>query len=201
MQTMDIPPVRHQTQAVTATAGVSRRRILGAAAMAAMAGVSGAWPELAVAAYTARLWPVGKPTPEFALTDLEGKAWTLAALRGKPVLLNFWASWCEPCRTEMPSLELLATRHERAGLTVLAVNYRETLPVVQHFLDVQPVSLPILLDREGETTAAWTLRVFPTSVLIDRSGTPRHQVMGGLDWLGADAAALLLPLLARDRAA
>ena len=205
MQAMDIPHARHSTQAATASAVMSRRRVLDGAAVALLAGFSAAWPEQAMAAYTARPWPAGKPTPEFALTDLEGKAWTLAALRGKPVLLNFWASWCEPCRTEMPSLELLATRHERAGLTVLAVNYRESLPAVQRFLDVQPVSLPILLDREGETAAMWTPRVFPTTVLIDRSGKPRHQVMGGLDWLGIDAAALLLPLLLplppRDRAA
>lgn len=205
MQVMDIPHARHSTQAVGAFAVMSRRRLLGAAAMTGLAGVLGAWPKPAMAAHTARPWPAGKPTPEFALTDLEGKVWTLATLRGKPVLLNFWASWCEPCRTEMPSLELLATRHERAGLTVLAVNYREALPAVQRFLDVQPVSLPILLDREGDTTAAWTPRVFPTTVLIDRSGMPRHQVMGGLDWLGADAAALLLPLLLplppRDRTA
>ena len=201
MQAMDIPPARPPTQAEIASAGVSRRRVLGGAAVAALAGFSVTWPEQAVAAHTARPWPAGKPTPEFALTDLEGKVWTLAALRGKPVLLNFWASWCEPCRTEMPSLELLATRHERVGLTVLAVNYREGRPAIQRFLGLQPVSLPILLDREGDAAAAWTPRVFPTTVLIDRRGTPRHQVMGGLDWLGADAAALVLPLLGRDRSA
>ena len=201
MQTMDIPPARHPIQAETAPAGMSRRLVLGGAAVAALAGLSAAWPVQAAAAHTARPWPAGKPTPEFALTDLEGKVWTLAALRGKPVLLNFWASWCEPCRTEMPSLERLATRHERAGLTVLAVNYREALPAIQRFLGVQPVSLPILLDREGDAAAAWTPRVFPTTVLIDRRGTPRQQVLGGLDWLGADAAALVLPLLGRDRPA
>ena len=114
---------------------------------------------------------------------------------GRPVLLNFWASWCEPCRTEMASLELLATRHERAGLVVLAVNYLESPTAIRRFLDVQPVSLPILLDTEGAAAAAWTPRVFPTTVLVDRGGVPLHQVLGDLDWLGPDARALVEPLV------
>lgn len=152
-------------------------------------------------AHVVRPWPAGKPTPAFALSDTEGKAWSLEALQGKPLLLNFWASWCEPCRTEMPSLELLATRHERAGLVVLAINYQEALPAIRRFLELQPVSLPILLDPDGATAAAWTPRVFPATVLVDRSGVPRAQVLGGLDWLGADARALVEPLLARPKVA
>ena len=160
-----------------------------------------AWPGPARAAHVVRPWPPGKPTPALALTDMDGKAWTMEALRGKVVVLNFWASWCEPCRTEMPSLEQLATRHERAGLTVLAVNFQEALSAIKRFLDVQPVSLPILLDRDGAAAAAWTPRVFPTTVLIDRHGTPRTQVLGDLDWLGADARLLIEPLLARLKTA
>ena len=152
-------------------------------------------------AHVVRPWPAGKPTPAFALSDTEGKAWSLEALQGKPLLLNFWASWCEPCRTEMPSLELLATRHERAGLVVLAVNYQEALPAIRRFLELQPVSLPILLDPDGATAAAWTPRVFPATVLVDRLGVPRVQVLGGLDWLGAEARALVEPLLARPKVA
>jgi len=160
-----------------------------------------ALPSLARAAHVVRPWPAGKPTPALALTDLEGKAWSLAALKGRPVVLNFWASWCEPCRAEMPSLELLATRHERAGLAVLAVNYKEALPTIQRFLDVLPFSLPILLDRDGDAAGAWTPRVFPTTVLIDRSGMPRQSVIGELDWMAGDANELLAPLLAPGRAA
>jgi thiol-disulfide isomerase/thioredoxin len=181
-------------------------RAMGAAALGNLGWIAAARAEPpraepARAAHVVRPWPAGKPTPAFALTDLDGKAWTLEAFQGKPVLLNFWASWCEPCRTEMPSLELLATRHERAGLVVLAVNYQETLPTIKRFLDVQPVSLPILLDPDGVAAAAWTPRVFPATVLIDRLGVPRTQVLGGLDWLGADARALVEPLLARPRVA
>jgi thiol-disulfide isomerase/thioredoxin len=189
MHGMDTSATPGRVVAVTPPA-VTRRCVLGLAAAAAWS-----WPGIAGAAHVVRPWPAGKATPEFALTDLDGKTWTLAGLQGKPVLLNFWASWCAPCRAEMPSLELLATRHERAGLIVLAVNYQEALPAIRRFLEVQPVSLPILLDRDGAASAAWTPRVFPTTVLIDRSGAPRTQVLGDLDWLGADARSLIEPLL------
>ena len=173
---------------------VSRRQVL---RLSLAATVAAALPGAARAAHLVRAWPEGKTAPGFMLTDLDGKTWSLAALKGQPVMLNFWASWCEPCRSEMPSLELLATRHERAGLVVLAVNYQEEASVIKRFLDLLPFSLPILLDRDGAATAAWTPRVFPTTVLIDRSGTPRHSVLGDLDWMGAEARELVDPLVRR----
>ena len=170
----------------------SRRQVLGLS-LAALAAAT--VPGAARAAYVVRAWPEGKAAPALELSDMDGKAWSLSALKGQPVMLNFWASWCEPCRAEMPSLELLATRHERAGLLVLAVNYKETAPVIKRFFDMRPFSLPILLDRDGAAAAAWTPRVFPTTVLIDRHGTPRHSVLGDLDWMGPAARELIEPLL------
>ena len=178
--------------------GTTRRQAL--AVTLAAAGTL-AWPLAARAAHVVRPWPAGRPAPALDLTDLDGKVWTLAALKGRPVLLNFWASWCEPCRAEMPSLELLATRHEKAGLAILSVNYQEPLPTIRRFLEMLPFSLPILLDRDGDAASAWTPRVFPTTVLIDRSGTPRSSVIGELDWMGDTARALVEPLLARPRTA
>jgi thiol-disulfide isomerase/thioredoxin len=177
---------RHQGRAAT------RRQVLtGGLAAAAAFG----WPGGARAEAVVRPWPAAKPTPPLDLTDLDGKAWTLAALKGRPVVLNFWASWCEPCRAEMPSLELLATRHEKAGLQVLSVNVREPLPTIRRFLELLPFSLPILLDRDGDAASAWTPRVYPTTVLIDRGVVARSSVIGELDWMGAAAAALVEPLL------
>lgn len=190
------------TPAAASDESVTRRRALGMAVGAAAGAV--VWPRSARAARAAHIvrpWPAGKPTPVLGLADLDGKTWTLQPLLGKVLVLNFWASWCEPCRTEMPSLELLATRHERAGLVVLTVNYREALPAIRRFLELQPVSLPILLDPDGDAAAAWTPRVFPTTVLIDRKGRPHLQVLGELDWLGAEARALVEPLLVRPRSA
>jgi thiol-disulfide isomerase/thioredoxin len=187
MQNMDFPGPRR----------TSRRRALGLSLAGAAALLL---PGLARAAHVVRPWPVGKPTPALALNDLDGKAWTLESQRGHAVLLNFWASWCEPCRSEMPSLELLATRDEKAGLVVLSVNYQEPLPTIKRFLDTLPFSLPILLDRDGDAASTWTPRVFPTTVLIDRDGKPRNSVIGELDWMGADARALIEPLLAAHKA-
>lgn len=174
--------------------GPTRRRLLLGAMCAAA-------PRLARAAYVVRPWPADKAAPKLGLADLDGKTWDLAALKGKAVMLNFWASWCEPCRAEMPSLELLATRHERDGLAVLSVNYQEAAPVIKRFLEVLPISLPILLDRDGAATGAWTDKVFPTTVLIDRNGLPRQQVLGDLDWMGPVAADLVKPLLLRSKPA
>jgi thiol-disulfide isomerase/thioredoxin len=177
----------------------TRRRALGVSLATAAAL---AMPGFARAAHVMRPWPADKPVPPFGLNDIDGKAWTLAALKGRPLVLNFWASWCEPCRAEMPSLELLATRHERAGLAVLSVNYKEPVATIKRFLNALPFSLPILLDSDGEATSAWTPRVFPTTVLIDRSGMPRTLVIGELDWMGGAAREIVEPLLlARPRSA
>ena len=188
MQGMDFPRLGRTT----------RRRLVGGS-LAAVAAL--ALPGMARAAHVVRPWPATKPAPALALTDIDGKAWTLAGLKGHPVMLNFWASWCEPCRAEMPSLELLATRHERAGLIVLAVNYKEALPKIRRFLEVLPFSLPILLDTDGDAASAWTPRVFPTTVLIGRDGVPRQSVIGELDWMDGTARELVEPLLVQARAA
>ncbi len=179
--------------------GQTTRRAVLASALAAAAALGA--PGSARAAHTVRPWPAGRPTPALALTDLEGKAWSLAGLKGRAVVLNFWASWCEPCRAEMPSLERLARRHERAGLVVLSVNYQETAPKIRQFLEQLPLSLPILLDRDGEAAGAWTPRVFPTTVLVDRDGQARASVIGELDWSGDTARALVAPLLTPQRVA
>jgi len=198
MQRMDVAGPRVNETADAKPESATRRRVLGTAAAVA---AWWAWPSEAKDAHVVRPWPVGKPTPRFALAGLDGTDWNLPALRGKAVLLNFWASWCDPCRAEMRSLELLAARHARDGLVVLAVNFKETPEVIRNFLQVQPVSLPILLDRDGAAAAAWTPGVFPTTSLVDRHGMPRTQVLGEFDWLGAEARKLIQPLLARQKPA
>jgi thiol-disulfide isomerase/thioredoxin len=150
----------------------------------------------ASAQHIVRPWPAERPVPPLGLADLHGRTWDLAALKGRPVLLNFWATWCEPCRAEMPSLDRLARAHAAEGLAVLAVNYQEGEAKVRAFLAQTGVGLPVLFDREGEAARTWTPRVFPSTVLIDRRGRPVSTVIGEFDWGGAEAAALLKPLLA-----
>ncbi len=169
------------------------RKLLGALAAPLLA------PGLALAAHEARPWPAGKPAPALALSDVDGKAWSLAGLKGRVVVLNFWATWCEPCRAELPSLEALAARHERDGLLVLTVNFQESVPAIRHFLALAPFSLPVLLDRDGQAARAWTPRIFPSTVLIGRDGRPSLVVVGEVDWAGAAAREWVMPLLGRGR--
>ncbi|MEP7302702.1 MAG: TlpA disulfide reductase family protein [Caldimonas sp.] len=177
---------------------VTRRKTLGLAAAAI------ALPMLATqaaAAYVVRPWPAAKPVPDLDLADLDGKRWRLGAHRGKVVVLNFWATWCEPCRLEMPSLEAMATRLRPKGLIVCAVNYKEPAAVIREFLERMPFKPTILLDPEGDAAVEWTPRVFPSSVLIGRDGQPSATVLGDLDWGGAAARELLDPMLAAPRKA
>jgi thiol-disulfide isomerase/thioredoxin len=146
--------------------------------------------------YEWRPWPRGKRVPLLELDALDGPRWRLSAQRGRVVLVNFWATWCEPCRAEMPALARLAQQREAEGLSVVAANYREGASAIQRFFERLGVSLPVILDRDGAAAAAWTPRVLPSTVIFDRQGHPAGVLVGELDWEGGAAQALLDPLLA-----
>jgi thiol-disulfide isomerase/thioredoxin len=129
-----------------------------------------------------RPWPQGRPTPALALAAHPDGRWQLAQARGKLVMLNFWASWCEPCRSEMPSLELLAAKYEAQGLVVVTVNFRESPAAIDRFLELMPVSLPILRDADGAVAKAWGVGVFPTTIVVGRDGRARFSRVGEVDW-------------------
>lgn len=134
-----------------------------------------------------RPWPKGQATPALQLNSYpEGQPWSLAQQRGKAVVLNFWASWCEPCRAELPSLELLDATLGPQGLIVVTVNFRETDAALKRFMDQMPLSLPVLRDADGLVSRAFGVRVFPTTVLIDKAGRARASVVGERDWNGPD---------------
>ena len=142
-------------------------------------------------------WPAGQATPALSLPSWQGGVRDLASLRGRPVLLNFWASWCPPCVVEMPSLELLATRFVADGLEVLAINFRETDATVRRFIEQTALSLPVLRDRDGAAAKAFGVRIFPSSIAIGRDGRARFSVTGEVDWMGAEAHRWLAPVLAQ----
>jgi thiol-disulfide isomerase/thioredoxin len=129
-------------------------------------------------------WPRNQAVPALVGIDLNGNSWNLKALRGQPVLINFWASWCEPCRAEMPSLQTLA---ERRSPRVLAVNFKESPAAVQRFVQQTQLRLPVLLDVDGAWAKQWGVSIFPSTVLIGADGKVRGTVVGELDWTG-DAA-------------
>ena len=148
-------------------------------------------------AFEARRWPAGLATPAFEAPDLDGKTWRLADLRGRAVVINFWASWCEPCRAEMPTLQQLAEIYGADKLVVLAVNYKEPAAKAAQFARSTGMTLPVLLDPTGDITRAWEVRVFPSTMLIAADGKPRMRVRGEVDWSGAEAGKMVAGLLTK----
>ena len=127
-----------------------------------------------------RPWPAQLAAPAFAAADTGGKHWKLADLRGKVVILNFWATWCGPCVEEVPALGTLAT--ERDGqVVVLGVNYKEASWTVDKFAQAHPARYPLLLDKSGELFKRWTTGVMPTTILLGRDGKPRWRMIGPLE--------------------
>lgn len=170
-----------------------RRRCLQAALGLAAAALVG--PAPAAVEPPRRPWPAGRSTPRLILPSLQGPTWSLSAARGQVVLLNFWATWCEPCLAELPSLERLAQRHERDGLRVLAVNHRESEAAIARFLARQPTTLTVLRDVDGAAARAFGVQVFPTSVAIGRNGRAAFSVVGETDWSDGPAGAWVAELL------
>jgi thiol-disulfide isomerase/thioredoxin len=164
---------------------------------------SGILPALAVQAATPsdapgaqrHPWSRQRATPALVLSTPEGAPWRLVDQRGRPLLLNFWASWCEPCRTEMPALEGVQARHADAGLTVLAVNVREHPGTVQRFIQSTGLSLPVLRDADGSAAKACGVRIYPSTLAIGRDGRARFTVVGEPDWSGPQARQWLAELL------
>jgi cytochrome c biogenesis protein CcmG/thiol:disulfide interchange protein DsbE len=124
-----------------------------------------------------KAWPAAKPTPELRLADLQGREWKLAQLRGKVVVVNFWASWCGPCVDELPVLNALA-RQDPARVAVIGVNYKEALDSIERFSKDHPFAYPLLRDRSGEMFKQWTSGVMPTTILVDRQGRARWRSVG-----------------------
>ena len=159
---------------------MNRRHCLGA--LVSLGGTLRATPGAAQS--MRRDWPAKKPTPALWLPAVDGAAWRLADEIGHAVLLNFWATWCEPCRAEMPSLARLAAAQRDAGLHVIAINYREGEPAVRRFLANTPIDLPVVRDPDGAAARAFGVNIFPSTVAVDRRGRARFIVVGEFEWDG-----------------
>lgn len=126
---------------------------------------------------------VGYLAPGFTLRNLQGNRNSLSQYRGQVVLLNFWATWCAPCRVEMPSFETLYRRYRSQGLTVLAISLDKTdSSAVQDFIDQRQLSFPVLLDREGEAERLYPSVSIPFTYVIDQEGRVVARVDGAKNW-------------------
>ncbi len=122
---------------------------------------------------------VGSPVKDFQLASPDGEAFQLAALQGKPVVINFWATWCAPCKEEMPLLSQYAEQYADR-MVVLGVNSGETPQAVAPFLQENPVAFPILLDQTMQVSDLYYVRSFPMTFFVDAEGVLRAQHLGML---------------------
>jgi thiol-disulfide isomerase/thioredoxin len=120
--------------------------------------------------------------PSLAFTTLDGRPLRLHDFHGKVVFLNFWATWCVPCRQEMPAMDRLYREFETRGLVVLAVNFAESKTEMQAFLNTVPVSFPIALDPAGAGPSTFGARGLPVTCLVDREGRIVWKAIGPRDW-------------------
>lgn len=138
-------------------------------------------PEASIASSRPPLARQGFSAPDFSLTSLDGATIRLADLRGKVVILNFWASWCNPCRTEMPAIERAYQQYQSQNITVLAVNatQQDDPTRVRAFVADLKLTFPVLLDERGETMALYQVAALPTTFFIDAQGVIQEVVIGG----------------------
>jgi thiol-disulfide isomerase/thioredoxin len=153
----------------------------------------------------ANAFPVSRPTGtlaavELELPDLAGRPVRLRDFRGRVVLLNFWATWCAPCRDEMPALQALAQELGPRGLAVVGVNLKEPREKVEAFVQELGLRFPMLLDAEGRAGERYHVYALPTTFVVDRRGNVVGTILGIRDWLGPDARAYLGRLLALPEA-
>jgi thiol-disulfide isomerase/thioredoxin len=135
-------------------------------------------------------WPKRAPTPKLIAQDLSGQTWDVSALSGKVVVLNFWATWCAPCKEELPTLQTLHDMSDGDTL-VLTVNVREPAARAARYMQSTGMTLPVISDTKGELAKRWGVSVYPTTLLIAPDGQVRWRIVGEVDWSGAQANAWL----------
>ena len=137
---------------------------------------------LPASAQSLKQWK-GGAAPALELEDADGKMHRLSDYRGKVVLVNFWATWCEPCREEMPSMEALRSSLQSRPFVVLAVNVGEGARAARAYGEKTSLRFPLLLDREMKATRAWGARVLPASFVVGPDGRIRYSGLGAIDWM------------------
>lgn len=138
---------------------------------------------------------VSVPAPALVLDGVDGSPLRLRDLRGSIVLLNFWATWCEPCRQEMPALERLHRLYRSRALRVVAVNFKESREEVRAFMTEHLLTFPALLDPEGAGARLFKVRGLPVTLLVGKDGNVLWKVIGAREWDGPHGLSYLEHLL------
>jgi peroxiredoxin len=137
----------------------------------------------------------GEPAPDFGLPDLDGKSVTLSDLRGKVVLLTFWASWCPPCRQEMPSMNRLYLTLRGEEFTVLGVNIETNPAAARRFVDDLELAFPVLLDSATKVRNQYRIYNIPQSFLVDKNGRIVKHLVGYHDWMSEASLEMVKSLI------
>ncbi|THJ20338.1 MAG: TlpA family protein disulfide reductase [Nitrospira sp. CG24D] len=153
------------------------RYVLAAALAFAFAGATGLPESWSMGS---RVPTVGTPADEFRLTDLDGKTHSLSQYRGKVVLVNFWATWCKPCTTEMPAMQASFDKLRDKGFVVLAINELEDEGKVREHIKQYGHTFPVLMDRDNKVANQFGVFGLPVSVFIDQQGRVQEYIKGGL---------------------
>lgn len=141
---------------------------------------------------------VGQPAPTFTLTDLQGKEWSLAELRGKVVFLNFWATWCPPCLQEMPSMAALNKQLAGQPFQMITVLFNDRPEYAWNLVRKMGLDLPVLVDGAGSVSTQYGLTGVPETFIIDPQGILREKFIGPLDWGSPKALALVRQYLPQN---
>jgi len=125
-------------------------------------------------------------SPQIQLPDMRGQPHSLADYRGNIVLVQFWATYCTPCRTEMPTMNRLIEKMRGKAFRIVTVNMAESKDQVQQFLDEVPVDFPVLLDSDGSTLSQWKVFAAPANFILDKNGKIIYTLYGAIEWDSED---------------
>lgn len=134
---------------------------------------------------------IGNPAPDFVLKDTKGKTWRLSELKGKVVFVHFWATWCPPCRGELPAIQTLSPALPQEAFQVLAILSNDQAEVAEKFAGGIGFAAPILLDPENRAAQAYGLTGVPETYIVDKTGVLREAIIGAMDWNSPEARQML----------
>ncbi len=144
----------------------------------------------------ASLPQIGQTAPDFTLKDASGKSATLSAYKGRVIMINFWATWCPPCRQEMPSMELLFQEYNKKGFEILAISSdSQGEKIVKPFMEFYELSFTALMDTDGKVHSAYGVTSIPTTYIVDKKGSIAQKIMGPRDWKDKNSKEMIEKLL------
>ena len=133
--------------------------------------------------------------PDFVLADIDGNQYRLSDYRGQVVIINFWATWCPPCRAEMPSMQRAWQQLEKEGILMLGINVGEDEDTIFQFTANYPVEFPLLMDQDSRVINQWPVRGLPTTFVMSPEGKITYRAIGGREWDDPDLLAMVRALM------